>query len=145
MDTGAKEWGIAILRVITGIVLLAHGSQKLFTYGFQGVEGAFAQMGIPIPTILGPSIAILEFGGGIALIVGLLTRWVAVLFAIEMAVAILKVHLASGFFLPRGYEFALLVAAVNIALAMAGPGAAALDPLLTKKDRGLGASTVGAS
>jgi putative oxidoreductase len=121
------DWGIAILRATVGIVFLAHGSQKLFVYGFQGVQGAFAHLGIPLPMIMGPFVALLEFVGGIALVLGFLTRWVSILFVIQMAVAVLKVHLSSGFFLPSGFEFALTLFAASIALALAGPGAASLD------------------
>jgi putative oxidoreductase len=85
-----------------------------------------------MPGVLGPFVALLEFVGGIALVVGLGTRWIAMLFAIEMAVAVLKVHLSGGFFLPRGFEFALTMFAASIALALAGPGASALDRMLFK-------------
>jgi len=140
-STVTRNWGLTILRVVVCIVYLAHGSQKLFVYGFGGVQGAFAQMGIPAPAIMGPFIALLEFVGGILLIFGFLTRWVAILFALEMLVAILKVHLSGGFFMPRGYEFALTLCAASVALALAGPGAAALDYAVFAK-RGLGRGTL---
>jgi putative oxidoreductase len=131
--TDRKEWGITILRVMVGIVFLAHGSQKLFVYGMAGVQGAFAQMGIPLPSIAGPFVALLEFVGGIALMAGLLTKWFAILLAIDMAVAVLKVHLSSGFFLPRGFEFALTLLAACVTLALSGPGAAAVDRVIGKR------------
>lgn len=128
-----REWGITVLRVAAGIVYLAHGAQKLFVFGFAEVEGAFAHLGIPMPAIFGPLVTLLEFFGGIALVAGLLTRWVAMLFAIEMAVAALKVHLANGFFLPQGFEFAFIMFSLSVAIALAGPGAAALERLIFKK------------
>ena len=130
-----RDWGIAVLRVMAGIIFLAHGQQKLFVFGFNGVEGAFAHLGLPIPGILGPFVALLEFAGGVALVFGVLTRWISVLFAIEMAVAVLRVHLANGFYLPNGYEFALAMCGVSVALALAGPGAAALDDRIFQRRR----------
>jgi putative oxidoreductase len=140
-STVTRNWGLTILRVVVGIVYLVHGSQKLFVYGLVGVQGAFGQMGIPAPSVMGPFIALLEFVGGILLIFGFLTRWVALLFALEMVVAILKVHLSGGFFMPRGYEYALTLCAASAALALAGPGAAALDHAIFAK-HGIGRGTL---
>jgi putative oxidoreductase len=95
-------------------------------------------MGIPLATVMGPFVALLELVGGIMLVLGVGTRWVSILFAIEMAVAVLKVHLPGGFFLPRGYEFALMMCAASCAIAMEGPGAAALGRTLRKKGVGTG-------
>ena len=80
-----------------------------------------------MPTISGPLVALLEFFGGLALIIGLLTRLAALGLAIDMLGAILIVHLAGGFFLPAGYEFALLLMAASLTVAIAGPGAFSVD------------------
>jgi putative oxidoreductase len=110
-----------------------HGGQKLFLYVFHNVAGMMTRMGIPLPGVFGVVVTLAEFLGGWALLLGLLTRWVAAALAIEMIVAILKVHLRSGFFLPRGFEFAFSMLAANVALLLAGPGAAAIDSLLGKR------------
>ena len=122
--------GIAILRVITGIVFAAHGYKKLFVFGMAGVQGAFTKMGAPMPMITGPLVALLEFFGGLALIVGLLTRLVALGLAVDMLGAILIVHLAAGFFLPTGYEFVLMLFVASLAIAVGGPGSFSVDAML---------------
>ena len=124
-------WGLLILRVVVGIVFLAHGSQKLFVFGFSRVAQMMGGVGIPLPEISGAVVTLVEFIGGILLILGLFTRWAALLLAIQMSVAVLAVHLKGGLFLPRGFEYALTLLAACAALALAGPGAAALDSKLS--------------
>ena len=131
--TGQVSIALAVLRIAVGIVFMAHGGQKLFTFGFAGVSGAFAQMGIPLPGITGPLVALLEFFGGLALIIGLLTRLAALGLVINMLGAILMVHLAAGFFLPNGYEFALTLMAASIALMFAGAGEYSVDGALARR------------
>jgi putative oxidoreductase len=128
-----QGWGIAAIRFIVGVVFLVHGSQKLFMFGFSGVAGFFGQAGIPLPAVSAVVVTLVEFLGGIALIVGLFTRWAALLLAINMLVAVLAVHLKGGFFLPRGYEYALTLLVTNIGLTLTGAGAFAVDNLLAKR------------
>ncbi len=122
--------GLAILRVVTGIVFTTHGYQKLFTFGIAGVQGAFTHMGAPMPAVTGPLVAFLECFGGLALVVGLLTRLAALGLATDMLGAILIVHGSAGFFAPKGYEFVLMLLAASLTLAVSGPGAFSLDAMI---------------
>jgi putative oxidoreductase len=122
-----QGWGIAALRVMVGVVLITHGLQKLLIFGVGGTAGVLAHFGIPVPMVS----AVLSIGaetlGGLALILGLFTRPAAAILAFNMAVAVFVVHLKGGFFLPAGFEYALTLLVANVALALTGAGAFALD------------------
>jgi putative oxidoreductase len=134
--------GLTILRLVLGATFIMHGGQKLFVYGFAGVTGAFAGMGIPMPGLLGPFVALVEFFGGIAIVLGLLTRLAALGVGATMLVAILTVHLKAGFFNPTGVEFPLSLLASAITLVITGAGAFSLDALLDKRLSGNPVGTV---
>lgn len=125
--------GLALVRVITGIVFAAHGYQKFFVYGLDGTTGAFTQMGIPAPAITAPLVAIVELAGGIALIVGLLTRLAALGLAINMLGAIVLVRLEGGFFAPNGAEFEIVLFVACLALVIGGAGALSVDDAIARK------------
>lgn len=127
------DLGLTVLRVITGTIFVAHGAQKLFVYGLDGVAGGFAQMGIPFPTIVGPMVGLLELFGGLALIAGLLTRLAGAGLAVNMLGAFLIVHLPAGFFLPNGYEFVMMLGASAITLTLTGAGRYSIDALIGRR------------
>jgi putative oxidoreductase len=121
--------GIFLLRLVLGIVFIAHGGQKVFGWfggpGLQGTVDFMSGMGIPAGLAYGA--AFTEFLGGIALILGLLTRVAALGIAIVMLTAIAKVHLGEGFFAPKGYEFPLSLAVIAFTIFLVGPGRYSLD------------------
>ena len=124
---------LTLLRVIVGAIFIAHGAQKLFVFGFAGVAGGFAGMGVPMAGILGPFVALVEFLGGMALAVGLLTRLASLGLASTMVAAILLVHLKQGFFNPGGIEFPLSLLGSTIVLMLTGAGDWSLDALIGRK------------
>ena len=124
---------LTVLRVILGVTFIMHGGQKLFVYGLEGVAGGFAGMGIPLPAVMAPAVALTEFIGGAALLVGLLTRVAAVGIALVMVGAIFTAHIQAGFFAPGGYEFPLMLLATAIALAFTGAGPVSLDAAVQRR------------
>jgi putative oxidoreductase len=135
--TRLQGWGTTVIRVVVGIVFLMHGGQKLFVLGFGGVAAFLGKLGILAPILAGVVVTLVEFLGGLALFLGLFTRWFAVPLAIDMLVAILAIHLPNGFFLPRGFEYALMLLAATVALALLGPGQASADRLWGSESRDL--------
>lgn len=130
--------GSLLLRIPLGIIFIAHGAQKLFgAFGGYGLEGTGQWMD-SIGLTPGYWMALLagsaEFFGGIALLLGLLTRPAAVVLAFTMVVAILTVHIGNGLFMSNnGYEFGLALLAGSLALAFQGGGRGSLDRLIVQR------------
>ena len=130
-----SQWSLALLRVVLGFVFAYHGYLKLFVPGgFTGTVNFFASIGIPVPAYAALSAGVIEFFGGLFLILGLLTKWSTVLLLIDMLVAFFRVHLANGFLIGKGgYEFVIVLLAGLAVVLASGAGKLALGKMLKNK------------
>jgi putative oxidoreductase len=128
-------YSYSFMRVCVGAMLVPHGYAKLFNGGVAGLaNGYFAKWGLAAPLAWAYWIALLEFVGGILLAVGFLTRPVALLVVVEMAVAVITVHLPNGFFwTAKGYEYPLLWGLLALAIAWRGGDRLSVDRALGKE------------
>lgn len=136
-----------LLRFSLAAVFFAHGAQKLFGLfggaGLGATAGGFQAMGLKPAIGFAILAGVLEFFGSIALLVGLYTRAVSALLAIEMAFALVFVHAPYGFFLNwtgeanrgHGIEYNLVLLATLAALALLGAGRASIDASRRGKGR----------
>ncbi|OYT70094.1 MAG: hypothetical protein CFK52_11995 [Chloracidobacterium sp. CP2_5A] len=124
--------GPLLIRLAVGGAMVIHGSQKLF--GDPGRFISFVEkIGFPAPTVFGWAAMAAEFFGGIALLLGLLTRWSAVFVAFTMGVAALIAHANDGF---SKQEYPLVLMLGALSLLASGGGAVALDALLFARSKG---------
>lgn len=126
------------LRIPTGIVFSAHGAQKLFGwfggYGLEGTGQFMTSQGLSPGFLMALLAGSAEFFGGLALIFGFLTRPAAAVLAFTMVVAILAVHGSAGLFASNGgYEFALILFTVSVALVILGGGRLSADKTFADK------------
>lgn len=126
-----QPYGPAVLRLIIGAIFVAHGAQKLFGVwggaGIEGTTGFFTQLGLSPAMPLAITVGVVEFVGGLMLIGGAFTLIASLALTATMTVAVWKVHLAAGFFLPAGYEFNLALVGALASLMLTGPGALSID------------------
>jgi putative oxidoreductase len=122
-----------LVRVTAGLLLMPHGAQKLFGwfggYGLSGTGEFFAtQLGMQPGWLFALAAGLVEFFGGLALVLGLLTRPAALAVAVLMGVAVVGVHLPSGFFWTSGgYEYPLMWGLLAIAIFLRGGDNLSLD------------------
>lgn len=128
----STAWVSTIMRVVLGILFLAHGISK-FQMGLGNVAGWFDSVGVPgsLAYIVGP----LELVGGILLIVGLFTRYVSALFVLMLLGAIVTVKLSAGLLGSgggAGYELDLAFMLVALYLSVAKPAPLSVDRMFAK-------------
>jgi putative oxidoreductase len=120
---------LIIGRIGIGIILIAHGWQKLVSNGVPATARSFRDMGVPVPEVSAWYATIVELAGGIMLILGVLMPLVGIAVAINMAGAIVFVHLEHGLFSPMGFELPLAIGVAALALGFSS-GRVAVDHVL---------------
>lgn len=132
---GLSSLGLLALRLALGTIFLGHGAQKLFgMFGGPGLSKMiemFGGMGFSPGWLWGSLTAGGEFFGGLGVLLGCLTRWSALVLAVIMGVAIVKVHWAGGFFLPQGIEYCVALFGLSVGLFFAGPGKFSVDEVIS--------------
>jgi putative oxidoreductase len=128
-------FGLVLARAIVGLLMAAHGAQKLFGwfggYGLTATGGYFDSMGFRPGRLFAALAGLSEFAGGLLLAAGLLLPVGAAVILSVMVVAVVTVHARNGLLVSsNGVELPVLYAVVAIALALAGPGPYSLDALL---------------
>ena len=139
-----RDLAYLIVRLSLGLILFAHGGQKLFGwfggFGWSATLAYFSE-NLGIPPFLAALDIIAEFFGGLGLLLGFLTRIAAAGSAVVMLVGIVKVHLANGFFLNwsleagkgHGIEMNVALLGMSLMLLITGAGAFSIDKLLVSK------------
>ena len=117
-----RDYSVFVLRIFIGIVFLTYGWLKLSD--LKWFAGFLEQAGVPLPGIMAPMVAAIEFFGGLAILLGTGTRLAALLLTGVMAVAMVTVTLPKGF--AGGYDLNLALLGGLLALLLAGPGKPAM-------------------
>ena len=132
--TSNAGFAALVLRIPLGLVLAAHGAQKLFAmfggYGLEGTGQWMASIGFTPGYLMALLAGSGEFFGGLALVLGLLTRPAALVTAFTMLMA-MTVHFGNGLFVVNnGYEYALMLTVASLSLAVQGAGRFSVDSTL---------------
>jgi putative oxidoreductase len=114
-----QPFALLVMRLVLGAIMIGHGYHKVFG-GFHHHMEMVGSLGLPRG--MAYLSAGTEFFGGIAIVLGLFTRFFSLAFVIEMGVAIWKVHFKNGLMGNNGFEFPLALAAIGFLLMCFGGG-----------------------
>jgi putative oxidoreductase len=128
-----QDLGILLLRVVVGVVFIAHGWDK-FT-GIAGTIAFFGKLGLPAPEMMAYLVAFVELVGGIAILLGAFTWLAGLLLSIVMLVAIFSVKGTSHLTGQGGYEFELVLLGACMAIAKIHPGKYSVMRVMKKENQ----------
>jgi putative oxidoreductase len=126
-------YGLLVLRVVAGVIFIAHGYLKAFKMGMGGTVGMMTHFGVPVPSLAAWFSILAELLGGTALILGVFTLPFGIALTIDMLGAIWFAKRGGGLFAPKGFELELLLLASALCLALTGPGPISLRRALSRK------------
>ena len=135
--SASDSWGLLGLRLVTGMIFIAHGLPKFGFMADSGIESTAAWLGglgVPFPTLSAILVASSETIGGMMLIVGFMTRIAAATQVFAMLIAVFLVHWSNGLMGSGGYQWALLMTAAAFALMMDGAGRYSVDRIMSVDD-----------
>ncbi|WP_408897227.1 DoxX family protein [Nocardioides sp. R1-1] len=131
-----QDVALLLARLLAGSVLVAHGWQKLDEYTLSGTAASFDAMGVPAPRLAATFAAVAELGGGVLLVLGLLTSVAAVVVLLDMAGAWYFAHRDAGIFVAEGGgELVMVIGAAALLLGALGAGRVSIDGALAGRLR----------
>jgi putative oxidoreductase len=131
LPPSVRDAALLVARLLLGVVLIAHGWQKVFTWGLGGTAQAFTGMGVPLAPVSAAFAAIVELVGGVLILAGAATALVGVLVVLDMLGAALLVHIGNGVMASDGgWELVGVIGALALVLAAVGAGKYSVDHAL---------------
>lgn len=137
MEQAAQDrsaYAALVLRLALGGMYVSHGLIKVFVFTLAGTAGFFESLGYP--AFLGYLVTFAEIGGGVLLVAGVYSRWVAIAL-IPVLLGALQVHFANGFLFSApggGWEYPLFLVTVSVGVALLGDGAYAVHAKVRRLD-----------
>jgi putative oxidoreductase len=131
LPPSVRDAALLVARLLLGVVLIAHGWQKVFTFGLGGTAQAFTGMGVPLAPVSAAYAGIVELVGGALILVGAATALVGVLVVLDMLGAAVLVHIGNGIMVSDGgWELVGMIGALALVLAAVGAGKYSVDHAL---------------
>ena len=131
LPPSVRDAALLVARLLLGVVLIAHGWQKVVTNGLGATTEAFTQMGVPLAPVSAAFAGIVELVGGALILAGAATALVGVLVVLDMLGAALLVHIGNGVMASDGgWELVGVIGALALVLAAVGAGRFSVDHAL---------------
>ncbi|OZM81232.1 DoxX family protein [Pseudonocardia sp. MH-G8] len=134
LPPSARDAALLVARLVLGVVLIAHGWQKVFTNGLGATAEGFAGMGVPLAPVSAAFAGLVELVGGVLVLAGAATALVGILVVVDMLGAALLVHITNGVFASDGgWELVGVIGATALVLAAVGAGRFSVDHVLATR------------